>query len=56
MVTLADEMLQRSGELVAAVAAWEATAPGLAEARAMRLHFARTRPELYARAGSASIE
>jgi len=50
VVALADELLCRSGRLVATVAAWEATAPGLAEARAMRLHFATTRPELYARA------
>lgn len=50
VVALADELLRRSGMLVAAVAAWEVTAPGLTEARAMRLHFATTRPELYARA------
>ena len=50
VVALADRLLERSGSLVAAVAAWEAFAPGLAEARAARLHFARTRPELYARA------
>jgi predicted protein tyrosine phosphatase len=49
LVALADRLLERLGRLVAAVAAWEASAPGLAEARAMRLHFARTRPELYAR-------
>lgn len=53
-VALADELLQRSGRLVAAVEAWEATAPGLAEARATRLHFARTRPELYALADDAN--
>lgn len=50
VVALADELLQRSGGLVATVAEWEATAPGLAEARATRLHFATSRPELYARA------
>lgn len=49
VVALADRLLERSGRLVAAVAAWEASAPGLAEARATRLNFARTRPELYAR-------
>lgn len=56
VVALADELLQRSGRLVEAVAAWEATAPGLAEARAMRLHFARTWSELYARAERASFK
>jgi len=56
VVALADELLRRSGRLVATVAAWEANAPGLAEARAMRLHFARTRPELYARARDGLIE
>jgi predicted protein tyrosine phosphatase len=50
VVALADRLLERSGSLVAAVAAWEAFPPGLAEARATRLHFARTHPELYARA------
>lgn len=50
VVALADQLLERSGRLVAAVAAWETSAPGLAEARATRLHFARTRPDLYARA------
>lgn len=50
VVAIADQLLERSGRLVAAVAAWEAFAPGLAEARATRLHFARTHPELYARA------
>jgi predicted protein tyrosine phosphatase len=50
VVALADQFLERDGQLVAAVADWEASAPGLVEARAMRLHFARTRPELYARA------
>lgn len=48
VVKLADSVLQRQGELVAAVAAWEAAAPGLKEKREARLQLVRTSPELYA--------
>ncbi|CAN5379081.1 hypothetical protein BH10PSE3_BH10PSE3_07500 [soil metagenome] len=47
VVKLADNVLQRQGELVAAVAAWEAAAPGLKEKREARLRLVRTNPELY---------
>ncbi|WP_170825640.1 hypothetical protein [Sphingobium sp. Ndbn-10] len=46
---LADRILQRSGHLVAALAAWEATIPRLEVARAARLKLAQAHPELYAR-------
>jgi predicted protein tyrosine phosphatase len=49
VVQHADRILERSGKLIAAVAAWEASAPGLKEVRAARLNFACTHPELYAR-------
>jgi len=50
VVSLADQLLERQGRLIAAVAEWETSEPGLKEARATRLRFATTRPELYARA------
>lgn len=49
IVQQADNLLGRSGKLIDAVARWEATVPGLKEARAARLNFARTRPDLYTR-------
>lgn len=49
VVELADQILARSGQLIAAVEAWEASAPGLKKARAARLKLAQTRPDLYAR-------
>ena len=49
VVELADRILQRSGHLVEALAAWEATIPRLKVVRAARLKLAQTHPELYAR-------
>lgn len=49
IVDLADQILATSGRLIATVAEWEATVPGLSAARAARLRLAQTRPELYAR-------
>ncbi|HEX7857737.1 MAG TPA: hypothetical protein VF503_29010 [Sphingobium sp.] len=49
VVTLADQILGRSGKLIGAVAVWEANAPGLERARAARLKLAQDRPDLYAR-------
>lgn len=49
VVELADQVLQRSGQLVSALATWEASVPRLKVARAARLKLVQTHPELYAR-------
>jgi predicted protein tyrosine phosphatase len=47
VVKLADEVLGRNGALAAAVAAWEAEAPGLKEKREARLQMLRANPQAY---------
>ncbi len=47
VVKLADDILQRQGSLIAAVADWEVDAPGLKEKRAARLQLVKTNPQLY---------
>jgi predicted protein tyrosine phosphatase len=47
VVKLADSILQRQGDLAAAVAAWENAAPGMKEKREARLQLVQTNPELY---------
>lgn len=47
VVKLADDILARNGDLVAAVAAWEAATPGLKEKRAARLQMVHSSPALY---------
>jgi len=47
VVKLADEILQRQGDLIAAVQAWEVNAPGLKEKREARLHMVRNSPYSY---------
>ncbi|MGH7028272.1 tyrosine phosphatase family protein [Brevundimonas sp.] len=47
VVKLADDILARNGQLVAAVIAWEATTPGIKEKRAARLQMVHSNPELY---------
>ncbi|NQE63579.1 hypothetical protein E1H18_3835 [Caulobacter sp. RHG1] len=43
----ADACLNRAGALIAAVEAWEAATPRMAEARAMRRDFLAANPHLY---------
>lgn len=47
VVKLADDVLGRRGRLIAAVSAWEAEAPGLAEKRTARLQLVQSNPQLY---------
>ena len=47
VVKLADQALGRGGRLIAALAAWEQTAPGMAEVREARLKFLKNNPRSY---------
>lgn len=47
VVKIADEILERQGGLVTAVAEWEAVTPGLAEKRKARRQLVESNPELY---------
>jgi len=47
VVKLADDILERQGGLIAAVAAWEMIAPGLKERREARLQMVKSSPQLY---------
>lgn len=47
VVKLADDILQRNGSLIAALAEWEAEAPSLREKREARRAFLRSHPHLY---------
>lgn len=47
VVKLADELLGRNGDLIAAISAWEAATPGISEKRAARLQLVQSSPHLY---------